>query len=185
MTNPQAQDFLRAWREVVDPRQDELVANWHKRKIFTAIVKDEKDCIVDKVAEKLGLRCYPEYYHTDTIFYDKAADLVPGIPENQTWVRGIKVAFEHEHSYDYRLYEEISHLLILHSQLSVVVTYPPPANFRDLEHLNYFHELIRDSPRGKELSENENFLLIFGYCDPWAWKGLLFKNDWWEEIAAP
>jgi hypothetical protein len=185
MKIPQAKEFLGAWREVAALRQVELVANWHKRKRFTAIVKDERGCIVEKVAEKIGLTSYSEYYHTDTIFYDKAADLVPEIPENQTWVRGIKVAFEHEHSYDNKLYEEISHLLILHSQLSVIVTYPPRGDFRDLPHLQYFHSIIKGSPRANELDGNENFLLIFGYLDPLEWKGLVYKNDWWKEIVAP
>jgi hypothetical protein len=185
MIIPQAHEFLRAWREVAALRQDELVTNWYKRRKFTGIIKDEKDCIVEKVAEKIGLTSYSEYYHTDTIFYAKETDLVPKIPENQTWVRAIKVAFEHEHSYDNKLYEEISHLLILDSLLSVVVTYPPKGDFKDLPHLPYFHSIIKDSPRANELDENENFLLIFGYPEPLEWRGLVYKNDCWKEIVAP
>lgn len=182
MKSPTAHKFLCAWREVASFRQDELVANWYKRKRFTAIVKEEEDCIVEKMADKIGLTCYAEYYHTDAIFYDKGTDLVPGIPGNQTWVRGIKAAFEHEHSYDNKIYEEISHLLILASLLSVVVTYPPKGDFRDLPHLPCFHSIIKGSPRADELDAKESFLLIFGYLDPLEWRGLVYKNDWWKEI---
>jgi hypothetical protein len=185
MKTPQAHEFLRAWRDVAALRENELLANWYNRTPFTAIVKDERGCMVEKVSETIRLSCYSEYYHTDTIFYDKETDLVPEIPANQTWVRAIKVAFEHEHSYNNKLYEEISHLLILDSLLSVCVTYPPEGDFRDLPHLQYFHSIIRGSPRANELDGHENFLLIFGYRDPLKWRGLVYKNDWWKEIAAP
>jgi hypothetical protein len=50
---------------------------------------------------------------------------------------------------------------------------------------DHFHSIIKGSPRANELHENENFLLIFSYCDPLAWRGLVYKNDWWKEIATP
>ena len=184
MKNPQAHEFLRAWREVAAHRQVELLANWSDDlPKYTSIILEEKGCVIEKVAEQMGLCCYAEYYHTDAILYTKA-DLVPERIPNQWWFRGIKVGFEHEHIYNNCLYEEISHLLILHSELSVIVTYPPPGNFKNLEYLQYFHTLIKDSPRAEELDAKENFLLIFGYRDPLVWRGLVYKNDWWEENTA-
>jgi hypothetical protein len=181
MKNPTAIEFFCQWKKVAAFRLDELLTNWSKRKKFTSIVKDEEECIVEKIAENLGLRCYSEYYHTDTIFFDDD-DLVPEKADGQTWVRGLKIAFEHEHSYDNKLYEEISHLLILHAPLSVVVTYPPPGGFAELPHLQYFHKIIDGSPRAKELDANESFLLIFGYPEPAHWRGLIYKSEGWKEI---
>ena len=40
---------------------------------------------------------------------------------------------------------------------------------------------IRGSPRADELDEKENFLLIFGYQEPFRWKGLIYKNAGWKE----
>jgi hypothetical protein len=185
MKNPQAHEFLRAWREVTAIRRDDLLANWSANLTkYTSIIQKDKGCVIDEVAQKLNLKSYNEYYSTDAFLYSEE-DLVSDVNPGQKWFRGIKVAFEHEHIYNKRLYEEISHLLILHSELSVLVTYPPPGDFRHLEHLDYFHSIIQGSPRAEELDENENFLLIFGYRDPLEWKGLVYKNDWWEEIAAP
>src|SRR5579862_6477736 len=163
MKNPTAHEFLQAWREVTALRQNELLENWHKRRKYTSLIQGEEGCIVEEVGRKLDkLDCYSEYYHTDTIFYAEA-DLVPERAGNQTWFRGIRVAFEHEHSYDKNLYEEISHLLILHSKLSVLVTYPPGRHYMDAPNLEYFRSIIKGSPRGDELDANENFLLILGY----------------------
>ena len=67
--------------------------------------------------------------------------------------------------------------------MSVLVTYPPTDDLKKLEHLEYFHSLIKNSPRTRELDEKGNFLLIFGYRDPFLWKGLVYKNDNWREIG--
>ena len=183
MNGISAHRFLQAWKEAASLRETDLLENWSANLgKYTSIVKDDQDCIVKSVANKISLSHYSEYYHTDVIFYDND-DLVPNRKLGQTWVRGIKVAFEHEHIYDKSLYEEISHLLILQAGLSVVTTYPGTKDFTKVEHLDYFHDLIKGSPRAKELDEKENFLLIFGFRDPLEWKGLVFKCDKWQECG--
>jgi len=180
MNAPIASEFLKQWIVSANERDADLLANWNADLgKYTAIIKDETDSVIDKVAERLKLIAYSEHYHTDAILY-REEDLVPGAGKG--WFRGIKVAFEHEHIYDKRLYQEISHLLILHSGLSVVVTYPPEGERKDSELMHYFHSLIRGSPRYNELDEKENFLLIFGYREPkLEWKGLVYKNAGWKE----
>jgi hypothetical protein len=107
------------------------------------------------------------------------------VPESSggTWLRGVKIAFEHEHSYYKRLYEEIGHLLIVHSELSVLVTYPPLGKHETLKHMGGFHALVKGSPRRAEHNAKENFLMIFGYENPWGWKGLVYNDDGWKQIG--
>lgn len=124
-------------------------------------------------------------YCTDAVLFSEG-DLIPERKDGTTWLRGIKVAFEHEHIYNKRLYEEISHLLIIHSDLSVLVSYPDSVVLKNLNHLRYFYELIKSSPRAGEFDADEKFLLIFGCRHPsLKWKGLIYKNAGWEEIEAP
>jgi len=186
MKNTGAREFLQAWRQITSQLELEkqLLDNWTNLEKYTALIQEDVDCVIDRVAKKLNseLKCYNEYYCTDAVLFFEN-DLVPETKTGTTWLRGINVTFEHEHIYNKRLYEEISHLLILHSALSVIVTYPPPGDVKNLEHLPYFHSLIKDSRRAKELDEKENFLLIFGYRSPLQWKGLIFKNDGWKEIV--
>lgn len=180
MTTFSSRRFLQVWSEITARRSQELIAKWDMRPEYTSIILAGGDCIIGKVAEELGLTYYPNtYYHTDAILYSEA-NLVPERNENQWWFRGISVAFEHENVYNKRLYEEISHLLILHSELSVVVTYPQRG---EAKHLLYYHSIIQGSPRAKELDKEESFLLILGYCGPLEWKGLIYKNEGWKEIA--
>jgi hypothetical protein len=179
--NTLAFGFFQAWIEAAAARKEELIENWHQRRSYTSIIqKEPKTSIVDKVAGTLNLRCFTEYYSTDVIFYSNGHE-VPGRKPDSTWVRGIEIAFEHEHSYDKNLYQEISHLLILHSKLSVLVTYPASDDLKKIEHLDYFHGLIKDSPK-KDVAEQENFLMIFGYKDPFKWRGLVYKDEGWKEI---
>jgi len=76
-------------------------------KIFFYVAAPEKKISEHEIKKQIDLRIMidqivfrfkeysDDYYSIDAVFYSKD-DLVPGVPESQTWLRSIKIAFEHE-----------------------------------------------------------------------------------------
>ena len=148
MTLPK--EFLGKWIEAASKHSTALVENWEKLGTYTSIILNNDDCILTEVANSMSLRSYPRnYYSVDGILYTDH-DLVPKRKENEYWFRSISVAFEHEHNFNHNLYQEIAHLLILRSELSVIVTYPEGD---ESPLMTYFHDIIKNCSHSKELSE--------------------------------
>ena len=180
MTPITSDAFLAAWKTVASSRAAEIENLWDALREYTSMIFHGDRALIADVAAELHLLCYPHtYYHTDAILYTDE-DIVPRTEEKGHWFRSFKVAFEHEHKWNDDLYQEISHLLVLRSQLSVIVTYPPD---RDTDRLNYFHQIISTSPCANELHANRNFLLILGYRKPQHWEGLVYQRDNWEPLS--
>lgn len=174
-----AQLFFRRWVESVHEMQIALVENWRSPKEFTPLVKSSGDCVIRRVAKKLDLECYPhDYYSIDAVLYERD-DLVPGIPENSTWLRALSVAFEHEND-SRHIYTEVSHLLITNTDLRVLVTYP--YNGIEDRECGDAHSIILGSRHAEEISNKENFLLIMGWERKFQWQGFVFKRDRWTEL---
>jgi hypothetical protein len=56
MKTPNASDFLKQWIVSANERAPDLLANWSANlKKYTAIIKDDRGCVIDKVAERLKL----------------------------------------------------------------------------------------------------------------------------------
>jgi hypothetical protein len=175
-----AQLFYQAWLDTVTDRRDSLLTIWRKAREFTSCIKGSEDCVINEVAKRLSLLCYPyDYYSIDAILY-KVEDLTPGIKPNTNWFRDIRVAFEHENNFRGGLFQEVSHLLITNCDLRVLVTYP---NEDTEKELHYLHEIISGNRQSQEISEKENFLLIFGYETDFTWEGLVFKQDKWKLLT--
>ena len=176
-----AQQFYQAWFDTVQLRKEHLLSIWRQAKVFTSHVKGDDASIMKEVAEKLNLRCYHgDYYSIDTVLY-KEEDLVPGRPQGSYWFRDIRVAFEHENNFNSGLYQEVSHLLITNCDLKVLVTYP---NDDGKSQLEYLHTIITGNRQSKLISDDENFLIIFGSENNFGWEGYVYKNDNWKEINA-
>jgi hypothetical protein len=174
-----AAEFFSAWQSVTTPQSVRLIELWNDRKPYTQMVLNDGSCILREVGAKVGLQCYSRnYYHVDGMLYLEE-DFVPGRREGSYWLRGIRVAFEHEHKFNKRLYEEISHLLLIQADLRVVVSYPP-GDGEDL--LPYFHSIIAGSSSAEILHDQAGFLMILGHRDPFAWRGLVFTRERWLEI---
>ena len=151
---------------------------WRNNKQLTLFVKGSENSIITEISKNLDLLSYEQdYYSIDTILYKKE-DLTPKIKENTFWFRDIKVAFEHENNAKSGLYQEVSHLLITNCELKVLVSYPNESE----EELPYLHEIIKGTRHSKELSEKENFLIIFGYENNFEWEGFVYKENNWEKI---
>jgi hypothetical protein len=181
--SPTARSFYNAWLNAVnhqDLRKD-VIDFWPNFAAFTSLVIHRQDGIITQIANELNLKAWNgDYYHIDAVLY-KEEDKVHGCPDNATYLHHLRVAFEHENNFNDNLYQEISHLLIANSDLRVLVTYP---NIYPLDaSLAWFHEMIDHHPCQKQFSDQENFLLIFGYRDGPRWEGRVYKTHGWKELS--
>lgn len=177
--------FYNTWLEVVNRNKSHLLSNWRTNKPFTSLMLHNDDSIICQVAEELKLLCYNrDYYALDAVLYKKE-DKVPinsmglKIPDDKVCLSDIQIAFEHENTFKSGIYQEISHLLITNAKLKVLVSYPEDTPSAELD---YLHEIILNTRHADELSKNENFLIIFGYENGFAWEGFVFKKDKWKKL---
>jgi hypothetical protein len=179
--NITAPQFFHAWLSSVNERKLVLADNWRNAKKFTSLVKSsEGGSLIQSVAGKIGLKCYPhDYYSVDSVLYQEC-DLVPDIPEGSTWLRALSVAFEHENFIGSGIYKEVSHLLIMNADLRVLVAYPTDGI--DDQELVYAHSIIKGARHAQEVSDRESFLLILGHETGYEWEGFVYKQDAWKKI---
>jgi hypothetical protein len=171
--------FYGTWLDTVYKRKDELLKDWRNPKAYTHLIKGMDGAIVDDLAQKLDLLCYEkDNYSLDVTFYDEN-DLTPGIAKGTYWFRQISIAFEHENFFNSGLFQEVSHLLILNTGLKVLVTYP---NGETTAEMNYLHGIISGVHNSEQLSNEESFLLVFGYENNYEWEGFVFKKEGWKEL---
>jgi len=76
-------------------------------------------------------------------------------------------------------------LLITNCDLKVAVTYP--IDEEEEKELAYLHEIISNSGHLALISENEDFLIIFGYENgnygkP-EWEELVYKTQSWKRLG--
>ena len=183
-TPQQAEDFFSLWVDVCNERHDVLLRDWHSAPLFTAHVFTEPSALIEVVAGRLGLRSYCGYYSIDAILFGDL-DLVPGLPPGTTWVRRIRVAFEHENYFDSGLFQEVSHLLITDCDLRVVVSYPGnPTSLQ--EQLDYLHSIIAGTDRSDQIADSGAFLFIAGWRDLTPgrieWWGYVYERTQWRRL---
>jgi hypothetical protein len=181
----QADGFFKLWVAACGKRHTILLPDWSNAPVFTAHVFSNPNSIIEAIARDLKLRCYCGYYSIDAILFKEPDDLVPGIPEGTTWVRRIRIAFEHENYFDSGLFQEVSHLLITDCDLRVLVSYPN--NEDDLNYqLVYLHSIIAGTDRSDQIADNEAFLFIVGWCDVKKgiidWRGYVYERTGWRKL---
>lgn len=182
---PSAEQFFHAWVEECQERYVDLFNAWPRGREFTRQIFDEPRSLLAHVGRRLNLRTYCGYYHTDAILY-RDADLVPLAPTGQTWVRRVRVAFEHENNFSSGLFQELSHLMILDADLRVLVFYPPNPSELDSE-LRYLHDVVTGSSRSTQFAMSASILLIAGYQfhnpERIEWQGYVFHGDNWLRLG--
>ena len=180
----QAAEFFEYWVDACVQRHDILSRDWFNSPVFTSHVFTEPNAIIQAIASRLRLRCYCGYYSIDAILFEDG-DLVPDIPVGTTWVRRIRVAFEHENDFDSGLFQEVSHLLITDCDLRVVVAYPrnPVELHRQLQ---YLHTIIAGTDRADQVAETAAFLFIVGWRDgvngTIEWEGYVYDRTQWRKL---
>lgn len=179
MDKIKAQSFYKTWLDIVSSRKEHLLKIWRNARVFTSYIKGDDNCVIGEIASKLGLLYYPrDYYSIDCILYKKE-DLVHNLKEGSYWFRDMRVAFEHENDFKSGLFKEISHLLLVNADLKVLVTYP---NEDTDDQMKYLHEIISGNRQAKFISDDESFLIIFGYERGFAWEGFVYKEHDWVQI---
>lgn len=174
-----ASQFYKVWVDIVSERKEHLLSIWRNAKEYTNNIKNDDNSVINEVASRLNLLCYPrDYYSIDTILY-KQADKVPGLNSNNYWFRDIRVAFEHENNFKGGLFQETSHLVITNCDLRVLVSYP---NGSTDDELKYLHDIILGNRHAKSIADNEGFLIIFGYERDFEWEGFVFTTDSWRKL---
>jgi hypothetical protein len=180
----QAQEFFKFWVDACKQRHATLVQDFSKSPLFTAHILTDTNSIIEIIAKRMELTCYCGYYSIDAILFKDRDDRVPDAPPGTTWIRRIRVAFEHENYFNSGLFQEVSHLLITDCDLRVLVSYPN----RDDElkqQLIYLHEIIKGSDRSNQISETASFLFIvdMGTFPSFDWWGYIYKNDDWQKLV--
>jgi len=185
-TSQQAVSFFELWVDACIQRYEVLHRDWSNCSAFTSHVFSQNS-IIEAIGKALGFRCYCGYYSIDAILFTED-DLVPGRPAGTTWVRRIRIAFEHENDFDSGLFQEVSHLLITDCDLRVVVSYP--GNREELDsQLEYLHSIIAGTDRSDRIAEDRAFLFIAGWRDiekhTIEWWGYVYDHTAWRRLPSP
>jgi hypothetical protein len=177
-------DFFAAWVETCDQRLLLLSSAWSNCPLFTAHILDEPKSVIKTLAEHFKLECYCGYYCIDAILFHYR-DRVPAAPPGQTWVRGIRVGFEHENFFASGLFQEVSHLLITQCDLRVLVSYPD-SDDQVAPELERLHSIISGTDQSESISQARSFLFITGERNPATgaikWHGRVYEREGWQEV---
>lgn len=177
-----ASQFFNAWKEISALQAGTLLCNWSNASAYTDCIFDNVDSVLMQLAKKLELEYYCNYYSIDAVFF-KEQDYVPGIAEQSTSLRKLRIAFEHENYFSSGLFQEVSHLLITNCELRVLVTYPD--NNYDWE-MNRLHDLILGAEGSVQISAEGSFLMINGFKSPENvihWEGSMFNSKAWISLT--
>ena len=178
-----AQEFFQHWKDVCKQRHEILFPAFSNSPVFTAHMLTEENSVIEAIAKRLNLTSYCGYYSIDAILFKDPDDRVPEAPAGTTWIRRIRVAFEHENYFNSGLFQEVSHLLITDCDLRVLVSYPNSDDELERQ-LAYLGEIINGSDRSSQISEASSFLFIVDMgnnsIDFW---GYVFKKDGWQKLA--
>lgn len=179
MSDISSLSFFNYWCKVTAVQKDALLKIYHINKEFTKSIFHNDEAIVKGVAKLMSLNCYSNYYSLDAVFF-KNDDRVPDTPINSNWFRNIQIAFEHENYFKRGLYQEVSHLLITNCLLRVLVTYPGTNEETELDRL---HTIIKGTPFSTKISDEESFLIIFGYEENFTYRGMVYKESGWQDLT--
>jgi hypothetical protein len=165
--------FLEAWKEVCKENKAKLLQLSDDTSAYTDFILKNNNCIIEKIATKLGLEHFPEYYKIDAVLYDPS-DYISCPSEHKTWgremgywLKRIIVAFEHENNLK-TAYQEIAHLLITEAKIKVVVTYAEKNNTKN--HAKDFCKILENFK-----NNYTPILVIFGCYDVTQTQG---KYEW-------
>lgn len=174
-TSPTAVEFFNLWVQTCTTQFEKLYRDWPNPPAFTADILSGPTSVMGSIETQLGLQGYSDYYRLDEVLFADE-DLVPGIPENQVWLRRIRVAFEHENFFLSGLFQELSHLLITDCDLRVLVSYP--GNEDELNsQLSYLHSIVAGTDRASAIAASHSLLFIVGWRDT-----AIGSIDWWAYV---
>ena len=162
--------FYRAFLDAIE--KNGFVNTWYSNGKWTKGLLKDRDCVMKRVADKLGLIYCNEYFTLDGVFYRKTikyGDLEYG--------QNIEIILECEN--DWRtITKEIWKIFpLFFAPLKVVITYP-----RDKQKAEEIKNIIKDRIKNDDpfgLHKNKiKTLLIFGHMEnkKIIWQGFIYKN---------
>ncbi len=172
-------EFFKHWISTSNELVTDFEAKWNNASDYTYFILND---VLEIITKKCNLSYYNEYYNIDSVFF-KNEDLVPNIPENTTWLKHIRIAFEHENKFNSGLYQEISHLLITQCDIRILVTYPEGSDINS--ELDRLHDIVFQTKLSKDLSDNQSLLIILGKLvdRKTIWTGYIYNAKDWTEIS--
>ena len=178
--------FLEAWASECLVQGESLRATWSSSPSLTARMLTESGSIVRRVAARLTLQSYMEYYHTDAVFFSES-DRVLVAPKDQTWLHRIRVALEHEITFGSKLFEEVSHLMLVDADLRVLITYSPERVSTLKRHMDVLHSVVAASDKQHLFSCEGSLLAIVGWRnfveDRVYWRPDVYESSGWQSLS--
>ena len=182
-----ASEFFKCWVINSGEIKNEIYSLWKtKKKELTKLILDPETGIINNVASYFNLKNYSYgygYYYVDSVFYMPDEDRVIFGNQDNTWLRKIRVAIEHENNFRY-LFTEYCRLIITKTELKVLISYPIKGDKWKNE-INELKELLADK-NGIQLIKNNSFLLILAFenelKNAFTWRGFVYNKNEWEEV---
>lgn len=175
-----AKEFYSAWIKSTKSQEKTMLKKWRNNSEFTKLIKGTDNSIVSNVAKEINLDVYEQdYYSIDSVFYVQE-DLLEKPFRGKYWFKRLRIAFEHENTFNRGIFEEIVHLLILKCDLRVLVIYPDDTPWDQLKEIK---EIIQSVDQNHEILNNQAFLVICGYYNNFEWQGFAYNGkDEWEQL---
>jgi len=127
-----------------------------------------------------------EYYHTDAVLFSEGEDKVSVAPKEQTWLHRVRVALEHEIAFGGKLFEEVSHLMLIDADLRVLITYSPERDSTLKRHMDILHSVVAASDKQHIISDERSLLTIVGWRnfaeDRIYWRPYIYDSSGWQTL---
>lgn len=138
--------------------KDQFVSAWKCDKEYSNLFLGNNNLggFVHKLAEKLNLNLYREYWSIDCVMFEHK-DL-RFFPSNSCYAKNLSLVLEHENNIK-TSHAELNKLTIINSPLRVIVTYPFGAQDKYLED---YLRILKDADTYNDFSDKRKILIIFG-----------------------
>jgi hypothetical protein len=162
--------------------------DWAENRKWTRKMLSGKDCTLARIAKKLDLNYYHEYFSLDGIFYKKEIDY-----QKLGYVQNIEVIIEHENFYR-TIEKEIYKLFpLFFAPLKVIITYLDGDNIQRKREVRRIKKVIEDRIKNDDpfkLHQNKiKTLLILGSLDKDSsgkdktnWQAFVYNNRKFKNI---
>lgn len=156
------EEFRDAFTAVVQHTATELHDQWmqHNDPAFTSFVRER---LIPPIAARLELlaHCKGDYLGFDAVLY--AEKDTSHFKANETWVKALAVAIEHENQGGNGTYREMIKLQLLNTPLKVLIAYAREREIAKL--LKGYTEIIEAADTFKDFTSLRRQLVIFGDVD--------------------
>ena len=191
-----SKDFFQYWIKAYEIKKNEICSAWDSGswKKYTDVLSgsSNSDSVLVEVNKQIKQKhpnydFYQEYYSCDAVFYDKddilSEEIVnnlmrrkrtnaPGNAEG-TWIKSIKIHFEHENNIK-TSWQEIIQFCIIPGELNVLITYPDETDDANIA-ITCYQDILNQANFKKDV------LIVFGThkknSKDIVWTGYTYKKN--------